>query len=86
MVVDSVDNFRYSVTFRLWSEVLHQENHRDASDHRDKNHKWPPRACWRLRVRVVRCGEPAKEKKIVKDRNEGSECYGSQTGNDPNQQ
>ena len=86
MVENSVDDFRYAVTFRLWSEILHQENHTEGPDDRDKNHKWPPGACWCMRVRVVCCGEPAKKEKIVKDRNESSECHGSQTCHDPYQQ
>ena len=86
VVENSVDDFRYAVTLRLWSEVLHQENHSEGPDDRDKNHKRSPGASWCMRVRVIRCGELAQKEEIVKDPDKSPECHGSQTCHDPNQQ
>jgi hypothetical protein len=86
VIENCIDDFRHAVAFRLWSEILYQENHTEGPDNGDKNHQSSQGACWRMRVRIVCCGEPAKKEKIVKDRNESSECHGSQTCHDPYQQ
>ena len=85
-VINCLDDFRYAVTFRFWGEVLDQKYYSECPDDRDNNHKPTPGACGCMHVRVVDCGESAKEEKIMNDPNEGSECHRSQPSHDSYQQ